>query len=318
MKKVKRISVWVAALLICVGIIGHSGIQSFAYEGTNNQASGDVVVTFTFTPKPQNTKEETKTDNDNPGEGNKEQIEPNRSNEDSTDKTTPAVIPQEQVIPEKEEEKPFSDENEGKEVLHTVFKESTHTSPVKEMVQVEEVKEAEKAEYTGEYKKEIKTIETKKKSDFDLDDAVPYIIGLAAFGVIAVGAGASGGLSGLWVLILGLLFKKKKKHWSGLLTYKSNLLVTVKGRTKETKDMQDILDEGVSIDELRALMISSGVETILPVNTKMSIDIDGVVKEFDEDEEVFYKELSGKKGNCVVSFYNGAAKLDFDVTMELV
>nr|WP_297704123.1 MBG domain-containing protein [uncultured Butyrivibrio sp.] len=148
-------------------------------------------------------------------------------------------------------------------------------------------------------------------------DAAPYIIGAIVTGAIAVGMGVTGGFSALWLLLLGLLFKKKRKHWNGLLTYTSNWAVKVKGTTDGVEDMQDILNKGVTVDELRTLMADSGVETILPANTKMSIDIEGVENEFEADEEVFYNELAGKSGHAIVTFFNGAAKLSFTVTMDL-
>ena len=148
-------------------------------------------------------------------------------------------------------------------------------------------------------------------------DAAPYIIGAIVTGAIAVGMGITGGFSALWLLLLGLLFKKKRKHWSGLLTYTPNWAVKVKGSTDGVEDMQDILNKGVTIDELRTLMADSGVETILPANTKMSIDIEGVENEFEADEEVFYNELVGKSGHAIVTIFNGAAKLSFTVTMDL-
>ena len=148
-------------------------------------------------------------------------------------------------------------------------------------------------------------------------DAAPYVIGAIVAGAIAVGLGVTGGFSALWLLLLGLLFKKKRKHWSGLLTYTSNWAMNVKGDTDGAEDMQDILNKGVTIDELKTVMEGSGIETILPANTKMSIDIEGVENEFDADEETFYNELVGKSGHAIVTFFNGAAKLSFTVTMDL-
>lgn len=148
-------------------------------------------------------------------------------------------------------------------------------------------------------------------------DALPYVIGAAIVGAVAVGAGVSGGFSALWILLLGIFFKKRKKNWSGLMTYTENWAMKVKGNIEGVEDMQDILNKGVTTEELQVLMKASGVETILPVNTKMSIDIEGTESLFDADEEVFYRELLGKKGHCIVTFYNGAAKLNFVVTTEL-
>ena len=81
--------------------------------------------------------------------------------------------------------------------------------------------------------------------------------------------------------------------------------------------MQDILNSGVTTEELQILMKDTGVETILPANTKMSIDIEGIEKQFEADEEIFYRELMGKTGHCIVTIFNGAVKLNFAVTMEL-
>ena len=152
-------------------------------------------------------------------------------------------------------------------------------------------------------------------------NAVPYIVGALVAGSIAVGLGVTGAWSILWLLLLGLLFKKKRKHWNGLLTYENNMFIKVKGDATGVEDMQDIINKGVSVEELQALMGSSNVETILPAKTQMSIDIDGEGEQtFEADEAKFYEVLgadTAKGKHAIVNIFNTFGKFSMTVEMDV-
>ncbi len=335
MKHIKKISVWIITMITCTGIAMSSNMPVYAYN-TEGSKTGDVVVTFTFTPneKVVEEKEDTPTkpdkpkpdrpDPEKPGEEYEDDdpTDPQTPEEDNNVPIKPADDGKKPVVPaekEKEEQKPEKKREKRPLIVNPFSTVSEKKNESKEeIVLAKEDKPQESHAMVGEYKKTISKPDASKSGLDKLKDVVPYIVGVVAFGVITAAAGVSGCFSALWLLILGIICRKKKKHWSGLLTYTPNLFVKVKGRNEYTKDMQDILNDGTTINELRTAMEASEVETILPVNTKMNIEIEGVEKEFDADEEIFYRELEGKHGDCIVSFYNGAAKLDFIVTMKLI
>ena len=320
MKRIGKLVARAGTIMLIISMVAASGVPVCAYEGQEGAKTSDVAVTFTFTPKTPNSgdNEEIKDDpdggGDNPGDKDYNpggEVEPEKK---------PEAQEEAKKQPENGDENGAPESNDTEDFVKTIsYGEAENPEPVCDTDVVKVPKEAEGADKNvifGAYKKGIQRAVNKEKDPWDIEDAVPYIV-VATVGVITVGAAASGALSGLWVLLLGLLFRKRKKRWSGLLTYTSNIFMTVRGRDDSTEDMQDILDKGVSIEELRAIMADSGVETILPVNTKMVIDVEGVRREFEADEEVFYRELEGKTGDCMVSFYNGAARLEFDVTIDL-
>ncbi|MBQ6408592.1 MAG: hypothetical protein IJJ64_11215 [Butyrivibrio sp.] len=319
MRQIGKLAARIGAVIIGISVVAASDVPVYAYNAPEGAEGSDVAVTFVFTPKTSNTddNEENKGSeegsggkDDNSGEGeSKEQPQ----QEEGNNPVKPEEKKDDEVKPEQKGNSSREDYDEESVYVRPVsYTESVKPEAENEEIVVEKTEKVERTGFSGEYKKDVQKSVTKEKKQWDMDDVVPYIA-VATLGVVTIGAAASGGLSGLWILLLGLLFKKKKKHWSGLLTYTPNLFMTVKGRDEHTEDMQDILNRGASVEELRALMEESGVETILPVNTKMVIDIDGAQREFDADEEIFYRELAGKKGDFTVSFYNGAARLEFDV-----
>ena len=148
--------------------------------------------------------------------------------------------------------------------------------------------------------------------------AIPYIAGAAVAAVIAVTMGVTGAWNLLWLLLLGLLFAKKRKKWHGLLTYENNMLVKVKGDTEGVEDMQDIINKGVTVDELQTLMVDTGVMTILPAKTMMALDIEGQeVQEIEADEDKFYDIMREGHGHAIVNIFNGKCKFSMTVEMDL-
>lgn len=148
--------------------------------------------------------------------------------------------------------------------------------------------------------------------------AAPYVVGALVAGAIAVGMGVTGAWSILWLLLLGLLFKKKRKHWKGLLTYENNMFIKINGDTEGVEDMQDIINKGVSVEELRALMSGSNVETILPAKTQMTIDVDGEGEQtYEADEDKFYEVLGNATGKHVIAtIFNTLGKFSMTVEMD--
>ncbi len=318
MDQLKKIIVRIAALLMCTGITTVSSVPVYAYNA-EDKGYGDVIVTFSFTPKEKTTKpvEEKKQVPVQPENKTENSNEEKPSDDGNNNTNEPDVYPtneEQEFKPEEKEEPSVSEHGDARPAPN---KKTVIKKPEKEIVIEKGAKATDSPAIVGEFKKTIKKEYPEEPDKDEPDKMIPYIIGVVAFGVVTATAAVTGCFSALWLLILGVVFRKKKKHWKGLLTYETNLFMTVKGRNKYTEDMQDILDKGATLDELKAIMESSGVETILPVNTKMNIDIEGVEKEFDADEETFYRELSGKSGSAVVTFYNGAAKLDFTVSINL-
>ncbi len=306
MEQFIKISVRLGAVIAGVVIAISSNIPVYA------QTTGDAVVTFTFTPKETGGGQE-------PGDTGDPESDPEGPGKEP-EIQEPVIVPTVPVKPNDPEESDDDDNESSDEDADYHFWSIVEKKSEPKEENIISVNKTVSPDNASKGKQENETIQKKENVDKNpskLVDVLPYVVTVAAVGVVAATAGASGALSGLWILIAGAIFKKKKKHWSGLLTYTPNLFVKVRGRNDDTQDMQDILDEDVTIDELRSLMKSSGAETILPVNTKMNIDIEGVEKEFDADEDTFYRELEGKCGNCRVSFYNGAAGLDFEVSMNL-
>ncbi len=278
-----------------------SGTRNY---GEDSICAGEAIVTFTVPVKeePAEKIDEEKKEPDN---------EPVIEDEPdvSTEEDNPIPIP----IPEEKEQPEYTSD----EPAEPIGPDNEDAGPVEviESITPIDLELPENKSTNIETKSLIKPDDGNQKHIKPLN-ILPYIIGTVVAATV-IGAGVSGGFSALWILLLGIFCKKKKKHWSGLLTHEGNWAMTVKGASDDAEDMQDILDKGISINELRTMMVSSGIETILPVNTKMSIDIEGVENEFDADEEVFYQELEGKRGHCAVTFFNGAARLNFTVEMDL-
>lgn len=307
MKRKHIISAKIATVLIsaCISVIW--GMPVYADSAINASGSGEAIVTFTVPER-----EKPKSNNDVPEVRSDDSEDTDDS--DLSDSEEQEVIinvdPSDDTLPENS-----ADEGEAK-------RDGRETDPITDGPKEEQKHEArlvapENIILEGKTKELTNGPDGGYKEPKKPADKTPYIIGAVIAGAIAVGVGATGGYNALWVLLLGVFFKKKRKHWSGLLTYTGNWAMKVKGNTEGIEDMQDILNSGVTTVELQILMKDTGVETILPANTKMSIDIEGIEKQFEADEEIFYRELMGKTGHCMVTFFNGAVKLNFVVTMEL-
>ena len=307
MKRKHIISAKIATVLISVCISVTWGMPVYADSAITGSGSGEAIVTFTVPER-----EDSKGNNTVP-----EVISDDSKDADNTDVNDSEeqtvienVDPSDDTLPENS-----ADEDEaGRDGIET---DPIIDNPKEELKPEARLVAPENNILDGKTKELTNASDVGYKEPKKPGDKTPYIIGAVIAGAVAVGMGVTGGFNALWVLLLGVFFKKKRKHWSGLLTYTGNWAVKEKGITEGIEDMQDILNSGVTIEELQILMKDTGVETILPANTKMSIDIEGIEKQFEADEEIFYRELMGKTGHCIVTIFNGAVKLNFAVTMEL-
>lgn len=299
MKRIHIIAAKSASVFISVCISVFSGMPVYAVSAISGSGSGEAIVTLTV-PEREDSKD-SKSDQDQSQSNEYIPVTDNSGKYDGEEKTISVnVDSSDDILPE----------------LLPDYSTDADVSWSGDIPYAEEVADST-AVLVGETKELTNATRVEYKKPKRPRDTIPYIVIVVIAGAVAVGMGVTGGFSALWVLFLGVFFKKKKKHWSGLLTYVGNWAMKVKGNTEGIEDMQDILNSGVTTEELQILMKDTGVETILPANTKMSIDIEGIEKQFEADEEIFYKELSGKTGHCIVTFFNGAAKLNFVVTMEL-
>lgn len=153
--------------------------------------------------------------------------------------------------------------------------------------------------------------------------AAKAIGGAVAVTVAAGVLGATGKLGYLWMLLLGLVFKKRRKGWHGILTAEENRFIVTEKKSGEGLMAQDIIDRCETAEEALRQMKESGDMTYLPCNTEMEIcyvdkENNSVVDNGKADEEELYKRLSDIRdcGSVNVTLKNRKAGFEIPLVFK--
>lgn len=142
--------------------------------------------------------------------------------------------------------------------------------------------------------------------------SLPMAVATISAGAITIGAITTAAFTDWWALLFNLLFIRRRKRWHGVLSDEENKFLKITG-IKDGQDYQTVQAEidaanaaGLTLEELRKRLEESGITTILPLGTKMSIliiSIDGteVSPEMEADEDKLYDYLSDFEGKGVTA-----------------
>lgn len=158
------------------------------------------------------------------------------------------------------------------------------------------------------------------------NDNRPDVIRNAIAGLVSAAVALAlvmtGALNYLWMLLLTLLFARKRQKWHGILTTDENTWLKFEGQNEDIPIAQEIIDKHDNADRIWEELKETGSYTILPVGTKVDItyhDIDGklIVEKLEDKEVDVYERLREITGKVNVHIYNGKANLEFDLDFNL-
>lgn len=160
-----------------------------------------------------------------------------------------------------------------------------------------------------------------EKKPTKIPGVVKGVVGALVTGAVGVALVMTGTLNYLWLLLLTLLFAKKRKKWHGILTAEENAFLKFEGANDDIPLAQDIIDKYNVPGQALAELVDTGSFTILPLGTKVDItytDQNGelVTETFDDDEANAYDVLDQTTGKAVMHIYNGKAKMEFDLVFK--
>ncbi|MBQ3691850.1 MAG: InlB B-repeat-containing protein, partial [Clostridia bacterium] len=162
--------------------------------------------------------------------------------------------------------------------------------------------------------------------------SLPMAVATISAGAITIGAITTAAFTDWWALLFNLLFIRRRKRWHGILSDEDNKFLKITG-IKDGQDYQTVQAEidaanvaGLTLEELRKRLEESGITTILPLGTKMSISIislDGteVSPEMEADEDKLYDYLSDFEGKGVTALVEisrgGRSPVDVKLSFKL-
>lgn len=137
-------------------------------------------------------------------------------------------------------------------------------------------------------------------------------------GAIIVTLAATGSLQYIWLLFLMFFFKNKKRKWHGILTDDDNKFISLDiSDDSGYETVQQVVNRTDTPDEALDILIDSGDETLLPLNTRVSISYEGCDRDIAmaADENKVYDALRDINADDIdVTIYNKAAKIDITIT----
>ena len=299
------------------------------YPTVEAKATKSVTYTAVYDAKP------TKIEGPTPKpEKKKEEKEEEQIEEPEEEKPSDNEKPDE--IPKKEKFTVVFKDDEGKVISRKVYNEGDEieipTAPEKEGYTFEgwSPKISKKADKNTEYKtiykkNEVKEPENPKEEKKPLSIS-PMVKSLVA-GAACVGILTAGYFSGVWLLLLNLLFIGKRKKWKGILTEEDNKYVkAVKNLDDEEPYIPAIFDEAEG--DVNSFTDSVSVlksYTVLPLGTKMFVTLSDAkgsdVRSFDSaDEDRFYDILGdnlSQDTRVVLSLVNERCDVNIEIEFNI-
>ena len=276
-------------------------------------------------------------------------IEEPKPKKEKVEEEAPEPEIEEEPTPEKPSENEKPDEIPKKKKFTVVFKDSDGKVISRKVydegddIEIPKAPEKEGYKFTGwspkltkkadrntEYKtiyekvqEEEKPVPVEEKKPVKVSPIIkPLIAGAACVGILTAGY-----FSGLWLLLLNLLFIGKRKKWKGLLTEEDNKYVKAV-RDLEDKEpvIQTLFDE--LSDDINSFTDAVGIlksYTVLPLGTKMFVTLSDSkgsdVRSFDEaNEETFYELLAenlSKDTVVVLNLVNERCDVNIEIEFKL-
>ena len=225
----------------------------------------------------------------------------------------PAINPDKPVVPvvwPKPEEKPVTKPVvDDKPVVIPVFKEEKLDQVIPKTVEKKEPEKVEMPEIHNDADPELAD-EKEVKDDHQnrIKEKVPVII-KSIIGTLAVaGIGAGIALTGagnyLWMMILWVLFKRKRIRFHGVLTDEPNRFIRIIVNDGACEELcQDLIDESGMLAEYIEAVEGCGCVTELPAGTRMRIS-------YAEESETIADSEAGRDEELSVDTFDGENPVD--------
>ena len=141
-------------------------------------------------------------------------------------------------------------------------------------------------------------------------------------GAVGITLGVTGAFNYIYMLLLCLLFKRRKIKFHGILTDDENKFIEFRGKTENDKLVQQIIDENPEFSTMISSIIGTEQWTVLPPNTKMDVsyfdDGEVVTHTYDANEDELFKDLEKLIGKDVtVNIYCTKANIEIELKYKL-